>query len=84
MSADLPSQIHSELSGLDTTNQRRVLDFVRTLKQTSKEQTSKEQTPKGVLGAKLKGLAGTLSEAEAQSMIEAIQAGCEQVDPDRW
>ena len=51
-----------------------VLDFLFMLK----------QVPKGVLGVDLKGFAGTLSEAEARSMIEAIEAGCEQVDPDGW
>jgi len=74
MSTDLPSQIHSELAGLDATKQRQVLAFVRTLR----------QAPKGISGAELKGFAGTLSEVDARSMIEAIEAGCEQVDPNGW
>jgi len=74
MSTDFPSQIHSEVAGLDTTQQRQVLAFVRSL----------QQAPKGILGSELKGFAGTLSEADAKSMIEAIEAGCEQVDSDGW
>ena len=74
MSADLPSQIHSELAGLDAAKQRQVLAFVRTLK----------QAPRGILGSELKEFAGTLSEADARSMIDAIEAGCEQVDADGW
>jgi len=74
MSTDLPSQIHSELDGLDAEKQRRVLAYVRTLK----------QAPKGMTGAELKKFAGTLSTADAKSMIDAIEAGCEQVDPNGW
>jgi hypothetical protein len=74
MSADLPSQIQSEITGLDASKQRQVLDFVRALK----------QPPKGLLGSDLKEYAGTLSEADARSMIEVIEAACEQVDADGW
>lgn len=74
MSPELPSLIHSELNELDVEKQRRVLAFVRTLK----------QLPQGMSGAQLKGFAGTLNEADAKSMIDAIEAGCEQFDPDEW
>ena len=74
MSADLPSQIHSELAGLDSVKQRQVLTFIRSLK----------GTPKGVQGCELKRFAGTLTQADAQTMIEAVEAGCEQVDVDEW
>jgi hypothetical protein len=74
MSADLPSQIHSELAGLDSVKQRQVLTFIRSLK----------GTPKGVQGFELKRFAGTLTQADAQTMIEAVEAGCEQVDVDEW
>jgi hypothetical protein len=74
MSTDLPSQIHSELAGLDATKQRQVLAFIRTLK----------QVPKGIPGSELKEFAGTLTDADARSMIEAIEAGCEQVEADGW
>ena len=74
MSTDIPSQIHSELDGLDAQKQRQVLAYVRTLK----------QTPKGMTGAELKQFAGTISEADAKSMMDAIDAGCGQVDPNGW
>ncbi len=47
MSRELPALIHSELNELDVEKQRRVLAFVRTLK----------QLPKGMSGAQLKGFA---------------------------
>jgi len=74
MSIELPLLIRSELDGLDVKKQRRVLAFVLALK----------QSPKGILGADLKEFAGTLSEADAKSMIVVIEAGCEQVDPHDW
>jgi hypothetical protein len=54
--------------------QRQVLTFIRSLK----------GEPKGVQGSELKRFAGTLTQADAQSMIEAVEAGCEQVDVDEW
>ena len=74
MSSDLPSQISSELSSLDVEKQRQVLDYVRTLK----------HAPTGMSGAELKEFAGSITKEDAQEMIDAIKAGCEQVDPDGW
>jgi hypothetical protein len=28
--------------------------------------------------------AGTISEADAREMMQAIEEGCEQIDPDEW
>jgi len=69
MSIELPSLIQSELDGLDVEKQSRVLAFVRTLK----------RSPKGMSGADLKRFTGSLSEADAKSMNDAIESGCEQV-----
>jgi hypothetical protein len=74
MSTDLPSQIHTELDELDVEKQRQVLAYVRALKQTSK----------GMTGSEFKKFAGTFSNEDAKSMIDAIEAGCEQVDPNGW
>jgi len=74
MSVDIPSQIHSELAGLDSVKQRQVLAFIRSLK----------GAPKGVQGSELKRFAGTLTQVDAQAMIKAVEAGCEQVDVDEW
>ena len=74
MSTDLPSQIHSEVAELDVDKQRQVLAYLRALK----------QAPQGITGAELKELAGLLSSEDAKSMIDAIEAGCEQVDTNGW
>jgi hypothetical protein len=78
-STDLPSQIHAELDGLDPEKQRRVLDYVRNLKQNST----------GMTGAQFKQFVGIFSAADAKTMMDAIEAGCEQVNLDglpliRW
>jgi hypothetical protein len=74
MSTDLLSQLHTEISELDVVKQRQLLAYLRELK----------KVPQGMTGAELKKLAGTLSTADAKSMMEAIEAGCEQVDPNGW
>lgn len=74
MSIDLPSRIHCELVRLDSVKQRQVLAFIRSLK----------GTPQGVKGSELKRFAGTLTDADAQSMIKVVEAGCEQVDVGGW
>ena len=74
MSTDLPSEINSELNGLDADKQRQVLDYVRTLK----------DVPPGMTGAELKKFAGCISKEDAKEMTDAIEAGCGQVDLDGW
>ena len=74
MSTDLHSQIQFELDGLDVAKQRQVLEYVRSLK----------LLPRGISGAALKRMAGSFSASDAKSMVEAIDAGCEQVDPNGW
>ena len=74
MTSDLPSQIHTELGDLGPDAQRQVLEYVRSLK----------QRPKGMSGAELKKHIGTISATDAKSMIDAIEAGCEQVNLDEW
>ena len=74
MSTDLPSQINTEIFGLTPDAQRRVLDYVRALKTSTK----------GTCGASLLKFAGSISAADAQLMIDAVEAGCEQVNLDEW
>jgi ATP-dependent protease HslVU (ClpYQ) peptidase subunit len=74
MSTDLPSQIRAELGDLDPDAQQRVLEYVRSLK----------QNRKGMSGSVLKEFAGSISSTDAKSMIDAIEAGCEQVNLDEW
>lgn len=74
MISDLASRIHAELGDLGPDAQRQVLEYVRALK----------RQPKGMSGVKLKKHIGTISTADAESMIETIEAGCEQVNLDEW
>ena len=74
MTSDLPSKIHTELGDLGPDAQRQVLEYVRSFK----------QRPKGMSGAELRKYIGTISAADAKSMIDAIEAGCEQVNLDEW
>lgn len=74
MSTDILSQIHSELNGLGAEEQRRVLEYVCNLK----------QNPKGMTGATFKQFVGILSTADAKSMVDAIEAGWEQVNLNEW
>jgi len=74
MTSDLAPRIHAELSDLEPDAQRQVLEYVRALK----------RWPKGMSGIELKEHIGTISAADAKSMIETIEAGCEQVNLDEW
>ena len=74
MNADLSAQIHTELGNLEPDAQRQVLEYVLSLK----------QSRKGMSGAAIKQHIGTISATDAKSMIDAIEAGCEQVNLDEW
>jgi hypothetical protein len=72
MSSDLSEEIINELNTLNPEAQRRVLEFVRSLK---------PLTP-GMSGLKLRQFFGIMSTVDAQEMMNAIQSGCENVDID--
>lgn len=72
--ADLSTRIRAELSDLEPDAQCQVLQYVLSLK----------QNRKGMSGAMLKQHVGTISATDAKSMIDAIEAGCEQVNLDEW
>lgn len=74
MDLDLTSQINHELDGLGADAQKRVLDYVRSLK----------KTPTGTPGTALTRFAGTIDVVEAKLMMDAIDAGCGQVNLDEW
>ena len=67
--------LRDQLEQLPTEQQRRVLDFARALVASQ---------PRGVAGTSLLRFAGTLDVADAEQMIEAVNEGCEQVNPDAW
>ena len=74
MTSDLSSEIQAELGHLSPDAQRRVLEFVLSLK------NGESGTP-GTVVAKL---AGTISPDELKLIEEAIENGCEQVDLNEW
>lgn len=75
MTDAIKEQIIRRLDGLPDEEQRRALDFVRSLSAT---------TPKGVSGRSLLRFAGAFEPEEARSMSEAIEEGCERVDAGEW
>ena len=74
MKTHLLSQIAAEVCDFELDSQRRVLDYVRSLK----------HSVPGMRGEALLRYAGTLDESDALSMMNAIEAGCELVNPDEW
>lgn len=71
----IQQQIQRELERMPLELQRRVLDFAQPLAQSR---------PRGEAGKELLWFAGLLDPDSARSMQEAIEAGCERVDPDEW
>jgi hypothetical protein len=64
-----------ELKRLAEPDRRRLLDYARSLG---------TQAPKGVTGESLAAYVGSLPEADAVSIAEAIEDGCEKVDLSAW
>lgn len=71
----LQREIFESLEPLDPAQQRRVLEFAKSLKQS---------TVQGTPGKDLLRFAGTLDDGDADEMLRAIQDGCEKVDPHGW
>ncbi len=74
MASDITSPITHELNGLAPDAQQRVLEYVRTLK----------TTPKGTPGTALTRFARIIDAVDAKMMMDAIDAGCGQVNLDEW
>lgn len=74
MSTDIPSQISIELGQLPPEAQQRVLEYVRSLRRIGT----------GVSVTALNKHIGSIDPEEGRLMIEAIEAGCEQVNLDEW
>jgi hypothetical protein len=55
--------------------QRKVVDFAHSLA---------EGRPRGTPGRDLLKFAGILNPEEAKEMMDAIQEGCERIDPNEW
>lgn len=74
MKTHVSLQIAAEVCELELDSQQRVLEYVRSLK----------HLVPGMRGDALLRHAGTINESDAQSMMAAIKAGCEQVNPNEW
>lgn len=75
MSDALKDQIINQLDGLSEDEQRRILEFVRSVA---------APTPEGVSGRSLLHFTGLFEVEDAHRMAEAVEEGCERVDPDEW
>ena len=73
MSQTVKEQIVEQVDRLDDPRQRQVLDFARRL-----------TTPTGTQGRNLLRFVGSIDPADLEVMSQAIQEGCEKVDPDAW
>lgn len=75
MNTPIVERVIEELRGLPSELQWRVFEFTRALA---------VSTPHGVPGRHMLQFAGTIPPDELRRMREAIEAGCEQVDPSGW
>lgn len=64
-----------EVEQLPLPLQRKVVDFAHSLT---------EAKPRGTPGRGLLQFAGILSPEEAKEMMDAIEEGCERVEPNEW
>jgi hypothetical protein len=74
----IQSELLTYLGQLPIVDQARVVDFARSLADSEKPKKV------GVPGKDLLRFAGTITEEDARQMIEAIEAGCEQIDASKW
>jgi len=68
-------ELLEELSRLETEDQKKVLDFARALAC---------KTPTGTPGKALLRHMGSIPPEEVDRMSQAIEEGCEQINPNAW
>jgi hypothetical protein len=73
MGTTIRDQIIEQVDRLNEPQQRQLLDLARRL-----------AAPDGTPGGKLLRLAGRIAPADLEAMSQAIEEGCEQVDPNAW
>ena len=74
--AEIRSQLLAEFDRLSVPSQRQILEYARSL--------SSAKLPPGAPGKALADLFGSISDADADEMLKAIEEGCESVDPHEW
>lgn len=75
MSQTLQKDILDQLDKLPPEQQRKVLDFARSLSKAN---------PVGKAGEELLGFAGIMDAEDTEAMSQAIEEGCEQVNINEW
>jgi len=73
MTRTAKEQLIHQVDRLDEPQRRQVLEFARNL-------TARAGTP----GRDLARFVGSIDPADLEAMSQAIQEGCEQVDPNGW
>ena len=73
MSATIRDQIIEQVDRLDGPRRLQVLNFARRL-----------AAPAGTPGQNLLHFAGSIPRADLEAMSQAIEEGCEKVDPNGW
>ncbi len=77
MDEDIRTELLEQLDALPYESQRRVLLFARALGHSLPR-------PEGMPGQELLRFAGTISKDDLRLMTQAIEEGCERIDPDGW
>ena len=75
MNPAIEKELREQLDLLPVAQQRQVLDFVRALAAKKCQAAS---------GQALNRFAGTIAKEDLALIAEAIDEGCEQVNPDEW
>jgi hypothetical protein len=73
MPRTIKEEIIQQVDRLDPPHQRKVLEFVRGL-----------GVPRGTPGRELLKFAGAIDQRDLEAISEAIQEGCEKVEPNGW
>ena len=75
MESAIDKEIREQLEQLPAAQQRQVLDFARALAAKKRQATS---------GQALSQFGGTITKEDLAQIAQAIEEGCEQVNPDEW
>ena len=76
MAQNIERELQEEISRLPSAQQRRVLDFARSL--------SSDSQHNGSAGRNLLEYAGTIEKDDLAIIEQVIHQGCETVNPDEW
>lgn len=72
---DIEEALRAQLERLEIEQQQQVLAFARSMA---------EQRPVGRAGEAYRAFAGTVAPEDLAQMEDAIEEGCERIDPNAW